>query len=308
MPMAEDIGFAGSAPVQPGVFAKSFGEDRRVLAGLFKARCIQRGGAFRRRGPKDAPASSARRDGAPAEATDSVPHFHYEEFLIIPLRAHVLTAKDLPEINCHLSDGDITRILAKVNQVWHQAGIHWGLEKLVREPAVRTERFLRALDLRGEDDLGAYRILFPDETRAKSAVNVYFIHDFSVNGVWLRSAAVVKETARLKQVAGGIDEPIPRVLAHELGHALALPHRENRTNLMASGTTGTPLNATEVKDARTQAVMMPGAAPVAAIRRFAEEALAAGDPARARRLWTWLAEIPGGDEARKRIEGLQEHP
>ncbi len=188
----------------------------------------------------------------PAGDGEATGPWKHDDFIVIPLRVHILSAKDLPEIDCHLSDGDITRILAKANRIWHQAGIHWGLEKLVREPAARTDRFLRARDLRGEDDLGAYRILFPDNSRGDAATNVYFIHEFSVNGVWLRSAAVVKETAQLKKVPGGIDEPIPRVLAHELGHALSLPHRENRTNLMASGTTGTPLNAAEARAAAQQ--------------------------------------------------------
>ncbi|MEI7821499.1 MAG: matrixin family metalloprotease, partial [Verrucomicrobiota bacterium] len=46
------------------------------------------------------------------------------------------------------------------------------------------------------------------------------------------------------------DEPLPRVTSHEIGHALSLSHRQDRTNLMASGTTGFSLNDTEVKAAR----------------------------------------------------------
>ena len=74
----------------------------------------------------------------------------------------------------------------------------------------------------------------------------------------------MKETAKLREVEGGIDEPIPRVTAHELGHILGLPHRQDKTNLLASGTTGTILNEREVKTARAEARMIPG------VRTYAE--------------------------------------
>ncbi len=47
--------------------------------------------------------------------------------------------------------------------------------------------------------------------------------------------------------------PLPRVTSHEIGHALSLNHRQDRTNLMASGTTGFSLNEAEIKAAREMA-------------------------------------------------------
>ncbi len=67
--------------------------------------------------------------GKPAEVTASPP---FEAFLVIPLRVHVLTADDFPEVACKLRDDDVTRILGKVNGIWNKAGIHWGLDALVR--------------------------------------------------------------------------------------------------------------------------------------------------------------------------------
>ncbi len=54
-------------------------------------------------------------------------------------------------------------------------------------------------------------------------MDVYYIHAFAANGVFLGDrTAFVQETAQLRPVPGGIDEPLPRVTAHELGHALGL--------------------------------------------------------------------------------------
>ena len=113
-----------------------------------------------------------------------------------------------------------------------------------------------------------------------------------VNGVYMgESFAIVQETAKLREVEGGIDEPIPRVTAHELGHALDLEHRQDTTNLLASGTTGTSLNAVEVARARKAASKIQGAMTVAALRNAAEEAEADGRVGRAKRLRCWLEAI-----------------
>ncbi|MDB5351076.1 MAG: Matrixin [Planctomycetota bacterium] len=213
------------------------------------------------------------------------------EFLVIPLRLHVLTAEDLPEVDCKLTDDDLKRILGKVNKVWHQAGVHWGLESIVREPAARQERFRVARELSGKSGvpLGAFRSLMPEKTRAETGLNVYYIHKFSVNGVYLGDRiAFVQETAKLREVKGGIDEPIPRVTAHELGHALGLPHRQAMTNLLASGTTGTTLNTAEVETARATAKTVPGVMTHMEIQTRAETE---ESPARRAALARWLEEI-----------------
>jgi len=232
----------------------------------------------------------------------------YGEFLVIPLRVHVLSATDLPAVHCLLTDADVRRIVGKVNGIWHKAGIHWGLEAPIREPAARQARFRLARDLVGEDDLRLFPLLLPEASRDFDGLHVYYLHAFPVNGVYMGDDyAIVQETARLREVEGGIDEPIPRVTAHELGHALGLPHRQARTNLLASGTTGTGLNADEVDRSRASARAIKGVATVAELRRAAEDASRADDLPRARRLWTWLAEIPGAgaDEARRRLAALE---
>jgi hypothetical protein len=182
-----------------------------------------------------------------------------EEFVIVPLRVHVL-AGDTPEIDCKLADADVERIIKKVNRVWAVAGVYFGIESIVREYAARLDEFKRVRDDTGAAPLSAFRVLRPDASRAFDGLHVYYVHKLPVNGVWMGGDfAFVQETAKLREVEGGIDEPVPRVTSHELGHALGLPHRQDRTNLMASGTTGTLLNEAEVKVAREKALRVKGA-------------------------------------------------
>ena len=212
-----------------------------------------------------------------------------DQFLVIPIRLHILKSDDFKTIHCGLTDADLRRILGKVNGIWNKAGIHWGLESIISEPANHSEKFRLALELDQEPDLGVYRWLIPDKNREFDGLHVYYLHDFSVNGVWLgEDFALVKETAKLREVEGGIDEPIPRVTAHELGHILGLPHRQDKTNLLASGTTGTILNEREVKTARAEARMIPGVRTYAELSNEVKET--AGRPEGAK-LRCWFNEI-----------------
>lgn len=187
-----------------------------------------------------------------------------DEFLILPLKIYRLKAADVPDVDSlQLKDSDIHRILAKVNTVWAAAGIYWQLESIENVNAENLGR-LKLLGL--ADDAPAqkkphlaFRDIIPESTRKDyPGYRVYYIHDFDVNGVYFgRREAMVKETAALRPVEGGIDEPIPRVTSHELGHGLGLPHRQDRLNLMASGTSGTLLNTNEIAKAREFAAKNP---------------------------------------------------
>ncbi len=221
----------------------------------------------------------------------------YDDYLIVPVSVHILSAKELPEIDCALTDADIHRILSKVNNIWHHAGIHWTLDKLIHESAAEQDVFKKRKSARPKGfsiPLSDFRPLAPEASRKNDGFHVYYIHKFSVNGVYLGDAtAFVQETASLRPVEGGIDEPLPRVTAHELGHGLGLPHRQDRINLLASGTTGTSLNDAEITKARRTARATTGTRTVPIVRDLAEAATKTGDHVRAAQFWDILAEIPG---------------
>ena len=213
--------------------------------------------------------------------------FSFDDYLLVPVRIHLLQAIDSPAIHTTLTSADITRILGKMNGVWAQAGLHFYLESLVREDA-------READPQPEGRSGRPGLLGlrPSQSSASNMFHLYYVKQMSVNGICFPEAIFVKDTASLRKVEGGIDEPIPRVSSHELGHALGLPHRQNTTNLMASGTTGTWLNDEEISQTRETARGFAWVESASSLMEKAKALFRANKRPEAATLYSRLATIP----------------
>jgi len=209
--------------------------------------------------------------------------------LLVPLRVHLLAAKGVPEITTTLTDKDVTRILHKINLVWAPAGLHFYLESAVNEEAVNPEVFLAH---KGAAERFGLLSLRPEESKVSTLFHVYYLKRMSVNGIYLGEAIFVKDTASLRAVAGGIDEPLPRVTSHELGHAFGLPHRQDITNLMASGTTGIELNDEEIQRVRERAKKLGWIESAGALKQRVEQLVSAGKSTEAEVLRRRLAGSP----------------
>ena len=168
----------------------------------------------------------------------------------VPVRVHLMQSATQPAMQTTLTEADVKRILGKVNTIWAQAGIRFDMEPLRQTQAQEPPQADRLKD-------GFQRVTaaIPEDSRSATAINVFYVKDLEPNGFYRAGDVYIKDTAKLRPVDGGLDEPIPRVTSHELGHALGLQHRQNTTNLMASGTTGFSLNEAEIQTARTSALL-----------------------------------------------------
>src|SRR5258708_20831066 len=115
-----------------------------------------------------------------------------------------------------------------------------------------------------------------------------------VNGFYMNQDGVfLQDAAMLITAPGGMDEPLPRVTSDELGHGFSRVHREARTKLMASGTTGTLLNDEEIHDARHKAESYSWTYTPEAFLKSAEDLEKGNKQEQARSRYQTLALIPG---------------
>lgn len=168
--------------------------------------------------------------------------------ITLPVRVHLVQSEATPAMHTTLTEADIRRILGKVNSIWAQAGIQFEIESIGPTRAIPLPP-----ESRMKPEFDRVKAMIPKERLSADAIDVCYVKDVRPNGFYYGEPIVVKDTAALKTVPGGLDEPLPRVTSHELGHALGLSHRQDTTNLMQSGTTGFSLNEPEITTARANA-------------------------------------------------------
>jgi hypothetical protein len=184
---------------------------------------------------------------------------HAEEMapvFTLPVRVHLIRSNVHERLQTRLVEKDVRSIFEEVNVIWEQAGIRFELEAI---------GVLQALDVAPkkwfERDRNWVKSAIPTVHFSPTAIDVCFVKDMGPNGFFYGEPVVVCEAPQFTKVKGGAKNPVARVAAHELGHALGLQHRQDHTNLMASARNGFSLNKQEIKDARLRAMEIMGVSP-----------------------------------------------
>jgi len=169
--------------------------------------------------------------------------------ITLRVRAHLMRSVANPRLQTTLSDQEVRAIFDEVNVIWSRACIRFELEAIDTLPAleVAPKRWFTK-------DRNWVKAAIPTQQFSATAIDVCFVRDMGPNGFFYGEPVVVCQNPEFHKVSGGTANIVARVTAHELGHVLFLQHRQEHTNLMASGKNGVALNQQEIKDARKRAL------------------------------------------------------
>ena len=168
--------------------------------------------------------------------------------LVIPVRIHLLQSSQYPVLQSAITEPTIRSLWAEVDSIWSIARIRFEIRSIASLTALNVppKRLFQR-------DRNWVKSAIPMTKLHGDALDLCFVHEMGPNGFYYGEPVVVSETPSAYKVRGGASDRVARVIAHELGHALTLQHRDPKTALMASGSTGIDLNEREIQSARAAA-------------------------------------------------------
>ena len=200
------------------------------------------------------PASGEAPEAAGDDSTPSAGEGATElEVLVAPIRVHVLQSDTVPALDASLTDAEIHDRFGVVNEIWAAAGVRFEVESIQRISAQNEVAFGALIDSGSRRAGPALSEIYDADGLLADGWNAVLIEDFGQMppGVYSCNTGVL---VAARFFGPNHREAPANVLAHELGHALSLPHLcgEGENLMCADGMSPRALFEDQIEAARSQ--------------------------------------------------------
>ena len=97
--------------------------------------------------------------------------------MTLAVRIHLLQSAELDALNTTLTDAEVERLFAGVNDIWEQARIAWNVESIVREPARNATGYARLLRGESVSTSNVLLSILPTVNLLRARWNVFAVGD-----------------------------------------------------------------------------------------------------------------------------------
>lgn len=176
------------------------------------------------------------------------------------VRVHLLSS-DFQPLSTELTEDEVATVFGRVNAIWQQALIRWEIESILREDALNADAFAAMLSGQIPFSDNVIASVLPRENLLSGEWDVFLILSLEgiAGGIYFAGIPAALSAELDPNGQRQLTRATARILAHELGHSLSLPHVPCTPagNLMSPGCAAadrTRLTDAQVEAARRQAL------------------------------------------------------
>jgi hypothetical protein len=194
-------------------------------------------------------------DSGPAEIVAPA-----RDLITLRVRVHLLSS-DFAPLSTELTEDEVVTVFGRVNAIWQQALIRWEIESILREDALNEDAFAAMMSGQVPVSEDIIASALPREHLLSGEWDVFLIRTLGgiTGGIYFPGIPAALSAELDPDGQRELTRATARILAHELGHSLSLPHVActSAGNLMSPGCPAadrTKLSEDQVEAARQQAL------------------------------------------------------